>query len=107
MESLPCCASQRHTLTWINTGLPFSFLLVPFLADMGPRRVCPFLCAAQVLQLLWKAQPDASANEPMPYTGKLGMLLGGDAYLQLCDGPDGRVLGVKLKVQEIKKLLNF
>lgn len=63
-------------------------------------------CAAQVLQLLWKAQPDEAANVPFPYTGRLGSLLGGDAYPQPCvDG--GQVVGVKLRVGDIKKLLNF
>jgi hypothetical protein len=43
----------------------------------------------------------------MPYTGHLGRLLGGDPYLTLCVGLEGKVIGVKLRVQEIKKLLNF
>jgi hypothetical protein len=65
-----------------------------------------FVCAAQVLQLLWKAQPDEAANTPFPYTGRLGSLLGGDAYLEMCvEG--GQVVGVKLRVGLIKSMLNF
>lgn len=59
-----------------------------------------------MLQLLWKAQPDEAANTPFPYTGRLGSLLRGDAYLQL-RVDSGQVVGVKLRVGDIKRLLNF
>lgn len=65
------------------------------------------LSADQVLQLLWKAQPDEAAGSPMPYIGHLRRLLGGDPYLTLCTDAEGKVIGVKLRVQKIKKLLNF
>lgn len=61
----------------------------------------------QVLQLLWKAQPDAAATSPMPYAGRVQELLLGDPYLDLVAGKAGKVAGVKLAVHEIKKLLNF
>jgi hypothetical protein len=61
----------------------------------------------QVLQLLWKAQPDAAASNPMPYMGRMHELLLGDPYLDLLTGQGGKGVGVKLRVTEIKKLLNF
>lgn len=61
--------------------------------------------ADQVLQLLWKAQPDEDASKPMPYIGQLRDLLGGDPYFELGGGKGAA--GVKLNVDNIKKLLNF
>ena len=59
------------------------------------------------MQLLWKAQPDAAASSPMPYSNQLRELLAGDPYLDLAPVPGTKGTAVKLRVQAIKKLLNF
>jgi len=62
-----------------------------------------------VLQQLWQAQPDAAAQQPMPYTKNLLALLAGDPYLCLRVSEVGprRRHWVQLRVDKIRELLNF
>lgn len=72
---------------------------------------CPAYAAAvaadQVLQLLWKAQPDDAAKQAMPYKGKLQQLLGDEPHYQLAPDPISGRMWVQLQVGSIKRLLNF
>jgi hypothetical protein len=65
-------------------------------------------CASdQVLQLLWKAQPDEAAKQPMPYQGRVNVLLGDDPYYEMDPESQGKRSWVQLRVGNIKGLLNF
>lgn len=64
--------------------------------------------ADQVLQLLWKAQPDEAAKQSFPYKGKLRLLLADDPYYEVAPDPlSPWRLWVKLLVGTIKGLLNY
>jgi hypothetical protein len=71
---------------------------------------CAALCCAvgEVLHHLWRAQPDAAAHEPMPYTKMLRELLTGDPYYELViDQQCSSHYWVKLNIEKIKSMLNF
>lgn len=61
----------------------------------------------QVLQVLWKAQPDEAAKHAMPYQGRVDVLLGDDPYYELGPETQGKRSWVQLRVGSIKGLLNF
>jgi hypothetical protein len=61
-----------------------------------------------VLSVLWKAQPDAAAQEPFPYTGtqQLRQLLCADPFFDIRREAGGQAW-VKLRLSKIKEVLNF
>lgn len=75
-----------------------------------PHLLPPCACVAeQVLQQLWQAQPDAAAQQPMPYTQNVLALLADDPYFRLSMSEVGskRRYWVQLRVDRIKELLCF
>lgn len=68
---------------------------------------CKTCAAGQVLQALWRAQPDESAKQAMPYQGRVNVLLADDPYYALGLEAQGKCSWVQLKVGSIKGLLNF
>jgi hypothetical protein len=67
--------------------------------------------ADQVLQLLWKAQPDEASQQLMPYKGRVWQLLSDDPYYRLEPDPSGAAnpheSWVQLRLANIKGLLNY
>lgn len=66
-----------------------------------------------MLNALWKAQPDAAASQPFPYSkrvhqGALKALLEGDPFFEvLQDKHCASHWWVRLNVEKIKSNLNF
>lgn len=67
---------------------------------------CTWLSAEQVLQVLWKAQPDEAAKQEMPYKGRAAVLFSDDPYYELAPDTSGRKW-IQLKIAQIKGLLNY